>query len=74
MTLKFIFLTRESVRAIRGGFVRGMREKKVSVEKMIFGDTSLGPDAGRNAVFKGLGQNWGVGMPLGRRRAPAVAV
>ena len=53
------FAVRESVRAIRGRFVGGMRGEKVWVEKIDIFDPSIGPNVGRNAVFKGLSQIWG---------------
>ena len=64
----------KSARAIRPGLGGRSRGEPFFVEKIEISDGFVGPNVGRNAVLEGLEQNSGVGMPLGRRRAPYVAV
>ena len=63
------------IRAGRSGAFCGRNAGEKSLgRKMDIFDPSIGPNVGRNAYLKGLGQNCGVGMPLGRRWALSVAV
>ena len=64
----------KSARAIRPGLVGRSRGEPFFVEKCGIFDGFVGPNVSRNGDLEGLGQKSGVGMPLGRRRAPSVAL